>query len=79
MFIFDTNNETMTKIKQGIENGKTINGIRFFIHKKKHPNGTVKIQYIKQWYSENGYYLSFEYKNEKGFYNAINKLTRHGI
>ena len=58
------------KIKQGMENGITIKGIRFYIHKNNHTN---KVEYWKQWYSENGYYNSFEYKNEKGFYNALKK------
>ena len=61
----------MTKIKLGIENGITLNNVRFYIHENNHTN---KIEYWKQWYSDNGYPLSFQYKNEKGFYNSINKI-----
>ena len=37
---------------------------------------TNKVEYWKSEYTENDYYISFQYKNEKGFNKAINKLTK---
>jgi len=34
-----------------------------------------KIEYWRSEYTASDYYLLFEYKNEKGFNKAINKLT----
>jgi hypothetical protein len=35
-----------------------------------------KMEYWKSYYSDGGYYIVFEYKNEKSFHNAINKLNK---
>tara|TARA_R110002167_G_scaffold23718_2_gene84080 strand:- start:1097 stop:1288 length:192 start_codon:yes stop_codon:yes gene_type:complete len=35
-----------------------------------------KMEYWKSYYSDGGYYIVFEYKNEKAFHKAINKINK---
>tara|TARA_R110001632_G_scaffold187677_1_gene308091 strand:- start:559 stop:753 length:195 start_codon:yes stop_codon:yes gene_type:complete len=37
---------------------------------------TNKVEYWRSEYTDNDYYITFQYKNEKGFNKAINKLTK---
>tara|TARA_R110002167_G_scaffold98972_9_gene259954 strand:+ start:2364 stop:2564 length:201 start_codon:yes stop_codon:yes gene_type:complete len=62
-----------TKTMKTTENRITIDNILFY---SKFNNLKNKMEYWKSYYSDGGYYIVFEYKNEKAFNKAIKKIKQ---